>query len=126
MGLGGWGIGLWVWGDSLGFCEGLSGEDSLGVLEGVEVGEVRLELRRRLDGEKVTVAEIFGGGVGGFGSNGDCDGEEVEGEGDGIWGLGAKKREITCCFCFPMESWGWRWWWGWWYALILLGGSVVL
>lgn len=79
-----------------------SGEESLGVLEGEEeVGEVRLELRRRLEGEKVTVAVILGGGVGGFGSNGDSDGEV---EGEGSLGLGAKKREITCCFCFPMEG----------------------
>lgn len=30
------------------------------------MGEMSWEVRRRLDGEKLTVAEIFGGGVGGF------------------------------------------------------------
>lgn len=46
------------------------------------------------------MAEILGGGIGGFGR------EEGEGEddsaADGVLGLGAKKREMTCCFCFPM------------------------
>lgn len=61
---------------------------SLGCLGG---GVVKWEVRRRLEGEKVTVAEILGMGVG----------EEEEEEG-GVLGLGAKKREITCCFCFPI------------------------
>lgn len=59
------------------------------------------KVRRRLEGEKVTVAEILGGGVAEFSREGggleDCEGE------DGL-GLGAKKREMTCCFCFPMEE----------------------
>lgn len=44
----------------------------------------------------MTVAEILGGGVGGFGR------EEDESFADGVLDLGAKKREITCCFCFPI------------------------
>ena len=67
---------------------------------------------RRLEGEKVTVVEIFGGGVGGFGSedgdgDGDGDGDDgIEDEDDeGALDLGAKKREITCCFCFPIAWW---------------------
>ena len=72
--------------------------DNLGILEGLGFGEVSWEVRRRLEGEKVTVAEILWGGVGGFGSE-DCDGE-----GEGVSGLGAKKREMTCCFCFPMQN----------------------
>lgn len=39
------------------------------------------------------MAEILGGGVGGFGRREEDD-ESVD--------LGAKKREMTCCFCFPM------------------------
>ncbi|MFS7936768.1 hypothetical protein Hanom_Chr05g00419621 [Helianthus anomalus] len=52
---------------------------------------MRWEVRRRLRGEKVTVAEILGDVDGG----GDGGGEE------GL-GFGAKKREMTCCFCFPI------------------------
>jgi len=55
---------------------------------------------RRLEGEKVTVADIFGGEndwVGG------AKAEEEEEETDGDLGFGAKNREITCCFCFPMK-----------------------
>lgn len=61
----------------------------------------------------MAVAEIFVGGVGGFGgaeySGGDCeeegDDEEFEGLADSwVFCLGAKKREITCCFCFPMAG----------------------
>lgn len=80
------------------------------------LGEVSWEFRRRLEGEKVTVAETLGGGVGGLGckdsdgGGGGGEGEEVEVEAEGVWvwvwvwgwGLGAKKREMTCCFCFPM------------------------
>lgn len=51
MGLGEGG-GMWVWEERLGFS-------LLG-------GEVSREVRRRLEGEKETVAEILGGGVGGF------------------------------------------------------------
>lgn len=68
-------MGLWVWGESLGVLEGL-------------VGEMKWELRARLAGEKLTVVEILGGGVGvGF---------------DGVLGVGAKNREITACFCLPI------------------------
>lgn len=88
------GMGLWVCGESLGSFEGLG------------FGEESWELRRRLDGEKVTVAEILGDGVGGFGREG--FGVEEEGEGeegfDGVLDLGAKKREITCCFCLPITA----------------------
>lgn len=66
------------------------------------------ERRARLAGEKATVAVILGGGVGGsLGFDGGDEGgnEEEEGdEGSGVLGLGAKKREITCCFCFPMAE----------------------
>lgn len=65
------------------------------------------EERRRLEAEKETVAEILGGGVGGFGREdegiGVFDGDEEE-EVVGVLGLGAKKREMTCCFCFPMVA----------------------
>lgn len=75
---------LWVWGESLGSFEGL------------EFGEESREVRRRLEGEKVTVAEIFGGGV---------EEEDEGGAGlDGILDLGAKKRDITCCFCLPIVN----------------------
>jgi len=53
---------------------------------------VSRDLRRRLEGENVAVAEILG--VGGL--------ERGEEGGDGDLALRAKKREITCCFCFPM------------------------
>lgn len=88
-------MGFWVWGESLGSFEGLGFE------------EESWELRRRLEGEKVTVAEILGGGVGGFRREGSAsgfeeeEGEEVEGF-NGVLDLGAKKREITCCFCLPI------------------------
>ena len=88
-------MGFWVWGESLGSFEGLG------------YGEESRELRRRLEGEKVTVAEILGGGVGGFRREGSAsgfeeeEGEEVEGF-NGVLDLGAKKREITCCFCLPI------------------------
>ena len=88
-------MGFWVWGESLGSFEGLG------------FGEESWELRRRLEGEKVTVAEILGGGVGGFRREGfasgfeEEEGEEVEGF-NGVLDLGAKKREITCCFCLPI------------------------
>lgn len=73
--------------------------ESFGALWGLGVGEVR----RRLDAEKVTVAEILGGGVGGFGREEDGDEDEDEGFGGvGVLGFGAKKRDMTCCFCFPM------------------------
>lgn len=59
------------------------------------------------------MAQIFGGGVWGFGRVEKCPGCcEEEGE-DGVaeevaesWvlDLGAKNREITCCFCFPMTG----------------------
>jgi hypothetical protein len=91
-GLGSGGMGLWVWGESLGSFGGLG------------FGEESWEERRRLEGEKVTVAEILGAGVGGFGREG-CGVEEGEGEGegfDGVLGFEAKKRDITCCFCLPM------------------------
>lgn len=53
-GLGPVGMGLWVWGESLGSLDGLGDE------------EVRWEERRvRLVGEKLTVAVILGGGAGG-------------------------------------------------------------
>lgn len=80
--------------------------DNRGVLEGFLIGDMSWEVRRRLRGEYVTVAEILGGGVDEFG-RGDCDGGGDDGgevdvvEEDGF-GLGAKKREIACCFCFPM------------------------
>lgn len=77
---------LWVWGESLGSFEGL------------EFEEESREVRRRLEGEKVTVAEIFGGGV-------EEEDEKEGGEGlDGILGLEAKKRDITCCFCLPIVT----------------------
>ena len=83
-------MGFWVWGESLGSFEGLGFE------------EESWELRRRLEGEKVTVAEILGGGVGGFRREGSASAfEEVEGF-NGVLDLGAKKREITCCFCLPI------------------------
>lgn len=43
------------------------------------------------------MAEILGGGVGGFGRE-----EGDKSVSDEVLDLGAKKREITCCFCFPM------------------------
>lgn len=78
----------------------------MGSFEGLGFGEESWELRRRLEGEKVTVAEILGGGVGGFRREGSAfafeeEGEEVEGF-NGVLDLGAKKREITCCFCLPI------------------------
>lgn len=91
-GLGAAGIGLLVWGESLGSFGGL--------------GEaVRWERRERLEGEKATVAVILGGGVGGggwAGFNGGGDDDDEEDEGFVVLGFGAKKREMTCCFCFPM------------------------
>lgn len=48
----------------------------------------------------MTVAEIFG--VGGFGRGEDGGGEGESVVDEGGLGLGAKKREMTCCFCFPM------------------------
>lgn len=84
-------MGFWVWGESLGSFEGLG------------FGEESWELRRRLEGEKVTVAEILGGGVGGFRREGSASAFEEEVEGfNGVLDLGAKKREITCCFCLPI------------------------
>lgn len=63
------------------------------------LGEESWEERRRLEGEKVTVAEILGGGVGGV----EDGGGGGEGEGfSGVLGFEAKKRDITCCFCLPM------------------------
>jgi hypothetical protein len=76
----------------------------LGSFEDLGFGEESWEERRRLEGEKVTVAEILGGGVGGFGREG-REVEEGGGKGEGFGGaLGfeAKKRDITCCFCLPM------------------------
>ncbi|GER46658.1 leucine-rich repeat protein kinase family protein [Striga asiatica] len=56
-------------------------------------------VRIRLAGEKETVVAILGGGVeGGFCG---CGGPGVA----SAEGLGAKKREMTCCFCLPMEMW---------------------
>lgn len=91
-GLGEAGIGLWVWGESLGSLGGLGDE------------EVRWEERRRLEGENVTVAVILGVGVCGSGFKG--VGEEEEEEDGGFRGLdlGAKKRDMTCCFCFPIAA----------------------
>ena len=83
------------------------GWESLGALGGLVEGET-WEGGRRLEGEKVTVVEILGGGVSGFGrEDGDGDGDDgIEDEDDeGALDLGAKKREITCCFCFPMALW---------------------
>ena len=80
--------------------------ESFGALGGFEAGD--WEARRRLDGGKVTVAEILGGGVGVFGrEEGGDDDDDDEGFGAvacgvGVLGLGAKKRDMTCCFCFPM------------------------
>lgn len=51
-----------------------------------------------LAGEKETVAEILGLEIGD-----EEDGGAVGGVDESlILGLGAKKREITCCFCLPM------------------------
>lgn len=82
------GMGLRVWGESLGF---------LGVF-----GGKRDETTFRFAGENETVAAILGGGVccgGGSGGGGD----EADEEAVVLLDLGAKKREITCCFCFPIE-----------------------
>lgn len=56
---------------------------------------------RRLEGEKVTVADILGGEKGWVGEVKAAAEEEEERDGD--LGFGAKNREITCCFCFPMK-----------------------
>lgn len=58
--------------------------------------EWRWSVLTRLAGEYETVVAILGGGVAGGGFEG-CAGAE------GL-GLGAKKREITCCFCFPIAA----------------------
>ena len=82
--------------------------ESLGSLGGLGGLEARWEERRRFEGEKVTVAEILGGGVDGFGrEEGNDEEDEVLGEvddDDGALGLGAKKRDMTCCFSFPMVA----------------------
>jgi hypothetical protein len=52
-----------------------------------------------LDGEKLTVAEILG--VEGVG-RGEEEGGGGSVVGGGGLGLGAKKREMTCCFCLPI------------------------
>lgn len=49
------------------------------------------------------MAEILGGRVGFSREGGGDGGESVIIEGSGL-GLGAKKREITCCFCFPIPA----------------------
>lgn len=56
------------------------------------------EEMRRLEGEKVTVADILGGEKGWA-----AMADEEEEEEDGDLGFGAKNREITCCFCFLMR-----------------------
>jgi hypothetical protein len=53
-----------------------------------------------LDGEKLTVAEILG--VEGVGREGEEAGGGGSVVGGGGFGLGAKKREMTCCFCLPI------------------------
>lgn len=50
------------------------------------------------EGERETVAEIWGEDLGGAGGGGE------EEEGDGGSDLGAKKREMVCCFGFPMAT----------------------
>lgn len=78
---------------------GLWGEDNnFGILDGLDSGDESCDVLRRLAGEKLTVAAIFGGGVGGF----VCDFEVDVEEGSGGFDFGAKKREMTCCFCFPI------------------------
>lgn len=52
-------------------------------------------------GQKETTAAIFGGGVDGDGEDGGGSGARG---GGGVLGLGAKKRDITCCFCLPVIS----------------------
>jgi hypothetical protein len=52
-----------------------------------------------LDGEKLTVAVILG--VEGVG-RGEEEGGGGSVVGGGGLGLGAKKREMTCCFCLPI------------------------
>lgn len=61
-------------------------------------------------GENETVDKTFGGGVGGGcdwegdAKDKDDDGSLGKEESSRVLGLGAKKREITCCFCFPMAT----------------------
>lgn len=53
--------------ESLGFWLGLWGEDNtFWILDGLDSGDDSWDVLRRLAGEKLTVAAIFGGGVGGF------------------------------------------------------------
>lgn len=63
------------------------------------------EEMRRLEGEKVTVADTLAGENGWVGRvmSAAVAEEEEEEERDGNLGFGAKNREITCCFCFPMK-----------------------
>lgn len=67
---------------------------------GVEVRWVERSLR--FEGEKETVAFTLGDGIGGEGGDGEDEGFAGGVGVDGVLGLGAKKREMTCCFCFPI------------------------
>ena len=68
------------------------------VLGLLEVEARWVERSFRFEGEKETVVFTLGDGIGGGGREED---ERFDG-GVGVAGLGAKKREMTCCFCLPM------------------------